>query len=150
MSRLFATFFYTGYFPIAPGTFASFVAVILWVIMPWNSLLFRIILILVIVIAGIITANRVERESGFKDPGFIVIDEVAGMWLTLLALHSYRPLNILQLVIGFLLFRFFDITKTYPIKRIEAIGGGPGIMLDDIMAGIYAGISLYLINLFLL
>ena len=145
---LFASFFYTGYLPYAPGTWASLVAVILWFIIPWNSLLFRLSLIFAVLLIGTFVSGIVEKRSGERDPSFIVIDEVAGMWLTLALLPKMTfPENIGRIIFAFFAFRFFDILKVPPIKKLESIHGGLGIMLDDIIAGIYAGT---LVNIFTL
>lgn len=82
---------------------------------------------------GIRASTIVERESGRTDPGFVVIDEVAGQWVTL----AFTPMDLGHALLGFALFRFFDIVKPWPIRKIEMLHGGKGIMLDDVAAGIY-------------
>ncbi len=145
---LFASFFYTGYLPYAPGTWASLVAVVLWFLLPWNSLSFHLYLILIVLIVGIFVSGIAEKRTEKKDPSFIVIDEVEGMWFTLALLPKITfPENIGRIMFAFFAFRFFDILKVPPIKKLESIPGGFGIMLDDIVAGIYAGT---LINIFTL
>jgi len=145
---LFASFFYTGYLPYAPGTWASLISVVLWFLFPWNSLSFLLCLILIVLIVGIFVSGITEKRTGEKDPSFIVIDEVAGMWLTLALIPKITfPENIVKIIFALLAFRFFDILKVPPIKKLESIPGGLGIMLDDIVAGIYAGT---LVNIFTL
>lgn len=145
---LFASFFYTGYLPYAPGTWGSLVAVLLWFLFPWNSLSFRLCLIFVVLIVGIFVSGITEKRTGGKDPSFIVIDEVAGMWLTLALIPKITfPENIGKIIFALLAFRFFDILKIPPANKLESIPGGFGIMLDDIAAGIYAGT---LVNIFTL
>jgi len=145
---LFASFFYTGYLPYAPGTWASLISVVLWFLFPWNSLSFRLCLILIVLIVGIFVSGIAEKRTEKKDPSFIVIDEVAGMWLTLALIPKITfPENIGKIIFALLAFRFFDILKVPPIKKLESIPGGFGIMLDDIVAGIYAGT---LVNIFTL
>ncbi|MCK4689322.1 MAG: phosphatidylglycerophosphatase A, partial [Candidatus Marinimicrobia bacterium] len=114
----------------------------------WNSLLFRLSLIFAVLLIGTFVSGIVEKRSGERDPSFIVIDEVVGIWLTLALLPTITfPENIGRIIFAFLAFRFFDILKVPPIKKLESIHGGLGIMLDDIMAGIYAGT---LVNIFTL
>lgn len=145
MNRLalaFATFGYVGFFPIAPGTAGSAAALALyalvrWVGMPW----FELATIVFVLIAGIWAANATEDVLGQKDPGPIVIDEVLGMLMTLALL----PVSLTGVFVGFVLFRFFDVVKPYPAARLEHLKGGPGVMLDDAVAGIYAHISLRLL-----
>jgi phosphatidylglycerophosphatase A len=87
-----------------------------------------------VTVAGIAASGRVERLVGRKDPGLIVIDEVAGMILSVLVV----PLTPAVLIGGFLLFRFFDVVKPYPANRAQALPGGVGVMVDDLIAGAYA------------
>lgn len=121
-----------GYSPVAPGTLASLLALlILWVV-PF-SLLGLVLALLVIVGVGGWSAGRAERLLGRKDPGPVVIDEIAGMFLSALAL----PRSLGLLLVAFLLFRVFDIAKPFPIRQSEILSGGLGIMLDDLIAGTY-------------
>jgi phosphatidylglycerophosphatase A len=82
---------------------------------------------------GIPAATVVERESGRSDPGFVVIDEVAGQWLTL----AFAPVEMGHALLGLALFRLFDIWKPWPARQLERLRGGSGIMLDDLAAGVY-------------
>jgi phosphatidylglycerophosphatase A len=122
-----------GHSPVASGTVGSFVALVgLWLIpftLPWLTLA-----LVVVTLVGIWAGSRVERALGAKDPGVIVIDEVAGMLLSVLLL----PRTIPVLVTAFLLFRVFDIWKPYPARQIQDLHGGLGVMLDDLVAGAYA------------
>ena len=158
-----------GYFPIAPGTMGSLVGVGIYFLLAegtlrlwfalggsafkwdlwassflllWSLPLFTIALSLV----GIWAASRAERLMGRKDPSQVVIDEVAGQLVTFLFVPAMylHPLGIL---IGFILFRAFDIIKPYPIRQVEGLHGGLGIVGDDIVAGLYAGATLALIVL---
>jgi phosphatidylglycerophosphatase A len=136
-----ATFFGAGLGKPGPGTWGSAAAVLLWAALAWGlhpstavlklSLCGGIFLSLVL---GIPAATIVARESGRKDPGFVVIDEVAGQWITLLLC----PVDWRYAALAFVLFRLFDITKPFPIRRIEQLPGGWGIVLDDVGAGLYA------------
>ncbi len=142
--------FGVGYLPIAPGTWGSLVGVGIWLLMrrlipdPLGPkfLLIELIVTLAITFAGIWAASRTEHISGRKDPGKVVADEVAGQLMSLLpvvlvpAWFSWK----VAVIISFILFRFFDIVKPYPARRLEAMHGGLGIMCDDLTAGIYAGL----------
>jgi phosphatidylglycerophosphatase A len=132
-----ATFCYIGRIPIAPGTWASLVTTLLvYFIEPYQLSPFYIQAVIIgfIFILGIPASNAAEKYYNKKDPGSCVIDEVAGQMITLLLI----PNKISYYIAGFFLFRFFDILKPFPIRRLEKIPGGLGIMLDDIMAAIYA------------
>lgn len=91
-------------------------------------------------VVGVIVVDAYVRRTNIKDPSFAVIDEVAGQWLTLVVLNK---LTLMGFCIGFLLFRFFDILKPPPCRQLEHLLEGLGVMLDDLAAGVYAGICLY-------
>jgi phosphatidylglycerophosphatase A len=136
-SRLFATFFFVGYLPKAPGTWASAVtAAILYYFWPaqWY---YQVLLILAVYIFGIWMAGQAERYLG-HDARQIVIDEVAGQMLALFMV----PQKIVAYILGFLLFRLFDIVKPPPARQWESLRGGRGVMADDMAAGAYAAIIL--------
>jgi phosphatidylglycerophosphatase A len=144
-----ATFFGAGFLKPGPGTYASIATVLLWLagalLLHHNTqhLFIATLVALALSIAlGIPAATRVARESGRKDPGFVVIDEVAGQLITLIAVQPDWPHALLAL----LLFRFFDILKPPPIRRLEALPEGIGIVVDDLGAGIYALIVVQLIT----
>lgn len=121
-----------GNAPIAPGTVASFVALaIVWAV-PFSSLGLVLTLLLVVAIGGW-AAGRAERLLATKDPGRVVIDEVAGMLLSVVAL----PRSFGLLLAAFLLFRLLDILKPFPIRQSESLPGGLAIMLDDLIAGAF-------------
>lgn len=128
----FNTFFCTGYIPFAPGTFASALAAVLIYFFPgiFTSLYFTGLCI----IFGTVAING-ERYEG-KDPGYIVIDEFAGMCVAM-AGHKASLVNV---IVGFTLFRFFDIVKPFPINRVERLPGGYGVMADDVLAGLFSNI----------
>lgn len=95
-----------------------------------------------VTLIGIPAASIVERESGREDPGFVVIDEVAGQWVVLAA----APLDPGHALVGFALFRIFDIVKPPPARQLERLHGGTGIMLDDLAAGIYGALMMLLLR----
>jgi phosphatidylglycerophosphatase A len=134
-----ATFFGIGHLRPGPGTYASAVTVLLWwavahVIDSRWQLPVSVALALAVTALGIRPSTVVARESGVKDPGFVVIDEVAGQLIALIGV----PLDWKYLLAGFILFRGFDITKPFPLRRLEALPEGTGIMMDDVGAGLYA------------
>jgi phosphatidylglycerophosphatase A len=140
-----ATAGYTGYFPLAPGTVGSVVGLVLYGAMRAldspNVAAIELALIAALFAAGVWAGTASERHFGGTDPGPVVIDEVAGMLITL----AFIPVGVSAAIAGFLLFRLFDIIKPFPAGRLEALHGGLGIMSDDAMAGIYANISLRLL-----
>ncbi len=126
--------FGAGYSPVASGTVGSLVtAVAIWLLPLTRP---RIVVALAVVtVLGVWAGSRVERALGRKDPGVIVIDEVAGMLLSVVLLPL--PLSIPVLVTAFLLFRLFDIWKPFPARESQALTGGMGVMVDDLIAGLY-------------
>ena len=143
--KMIASIFYIGYLPVAPGTLGSLAAIILYYFICYSAAIMTIVTLAVIIL-GFLTAGRVEKIFREKDPGEIVIDEFAGMLISLYRL----PPTMGYVVTGFLLFRFFDIVKPKPISSLEKLKGSMGIMSDDIVAGVYANIILqvvYILNL---
>ena len=130
---MLASVFGAGYAPVASGTVGSFVTVVAIWLLPLTPLRIAVALVVVTPI-GIWAGSRVERLLGKKDPGVIVIDEVAGMLLSVILL----PRTIPVLVTAFLLFRLFDIWKPFPARESQALTGGMGVMVDDLVAGVYA------------
>ncbi len=142
-----ATGFYTGSIPVAPGTFGTLPGLLLCFFLAGVSLPVSLLLVLIFIGFSIWIAGEAEKILGKKDPGCIVIDEIAGMAVTLVGI----PFSIQTAVGGFLLFRFFDILKPPPICTVDRkLHGGPGIVLDDVIAGIFANMVLragiYLMN----
>jgi phosphatidylglycerophosphatase A len=144
-SLLLASAFYIGYIPGAPGTYASIATTLVYYLFirhyrgVSHELLLSIICIITII--GVFTASEAGRSSGQEDPHFVVIDEVAGQLLTFL----FVPISGTNLVFGTFLFRLFDIYKPFPIRRLERLGKGVGVMADDLLAGVYANIVLQII-----
>ncbi len=133
-----ATLGFIGYIPFAPGTWGSLAGLISFIlIMP--SLQTQLLIIIIGVITGIYASSVAEKALDEKDSRRIVIDELIGFYVSVF----YLPQRPGYLIMAFLLFRFFDIIKPLPIKKLEkALHGGSGVMADDIMAGIYANIIL--------
>lgn len=154
-----ATFFGAGFGKPGPGTWGSAAAVVLWtaaafLLHPAPSLLLGLTLagIVLSVALGVPAATIAARESGRKDPGFVVIDEVAGQWITLLAIPCGQMLvtrarpDGAYILVAFLLFRIFDVWKPFPIRKLEKLPEGWGIVFDDVAAGLYAGAVLLLLS----
>jgi phosphatidylglycerophosphatase A len=141
-----ATFFGIGYIPLAPGTWASMVVMATLLLLPVGMVTLPIYLLAlgIVVVVGIPAAYRAERHFGRHDPHLCVIDEVAGQMVALLLL----PQRAGYYIAAFFLFRFFDIFKPFPVRQSERLPGGFGIMTDDLLAGGYAWLALYLIRLF--
>ena len=138
-ATLTATVFGTGYLRPGPGTWGSAVTVVLWRALAYSVPLqlrtaLVIALAVLVIVIGIAAATQVCRASGKKDPQFVVIDEVAGQLIALIAV----PLTWQSLLTGFILFRAFDIIKPPPVCKLECLPEGTGIVLDDVAAGIYA------------
>jgi phosphatidylglycerophosphatase A len=139
--------FGVGLLPLAPGTWGSLVGVGIYLLiraltldislLAFNGVL--VVAILVITISGIWAASQTERLTGRKDPGKVVVDEVSGQLISLLPI-TVVPVSSWKVwvIVSFILFRFFDIVKPYPARRMERLHGGLGIMCDDLIAGIYA------------
>jgi phosphatidylglycerophosphatase A len=121
-----------GCSPVVPGTVGSFVTVVALWLVPFTrpALLGALI---VVTAVGIWAGERVERSLGVKDPGVIVIDEVAGMMLSVLTLPRTLPV----LLTAFVLFRIFDTWKPFPARQSQSLPGGYGVMVDDLFAGLY-------------
>src|SRR5579883_1496749 len=142
-ASLVATWFGSGLLPWAPGTWGSLAALPpAWLIAHFLGPRALVPAAIIVFLLGWWAAERVQRASGIEDAGSIVIDEVAGQWLTL----AVAPLDPLAYAAGFLLFRLFDITKPWPARWADRrIAGGLGVMADDIIAAIYAAVALVLI-----
>jgi phosphatidylglycerophosphatase A len=152
-----------GFIPLAPGTFGSIVGVGLYLLAErvgaqafalgarhgWSAEVlassrtaFMLLFIAALTLSGIWAATRAEKLLGRKDPGVVVVDEVAGQLIAFLFVPANSPWWVI--ITGFVAFRLFDIWKPYPIRRLESLASGLGIMADDVLAGIYAAITLVL------
>ena len=133
---LIATWFGAGFLPKAPGTWGSLFALpFAWLLVAAGGAPLLAGAVAILFLIGWWASSHYIEQSGIDDPGSVVVDEVAGQWLTLVAV----PLDPLLYLIGFLLFRIFDIIKPWPVSWADRrVGGGLGVMLDDILAGLYA------------
>lgn len=139
----FASGFFSGYAPLASGTAGTLVGIAIYILLNQLPLKLYGILTLAIVIVGIWLSYRAEAILGEKDSGVIVIDEIAGFLVTMFAL----PMTWQTMTIGFFVFRAFDIFKPFPIRRIDQrLPGGWGVMLDDVLAGVYANLTIQLLR----
>ena len=141
-----ATFFGIGHLRPGPGTWASAVTTVLWAVtahsLPHTAQIPSAIgLAIAVTLIGIPAASLVARRSGKKDPSFVVIDEVAGQLIALIGV----PLAWKTFPAGFILFRVFDILKPPPVRQIERLPEGTGIVLDDVAAGVYALVTMQLL-----
>lgn len=142
-----ATGCYSGYLPKAPGTWGSLVGLALFFVLQMLSLPVYLAAVAAIFLIGIFAAGEAEKIMDNRDPGIVVIDEIVGMLITMIAV----PATPLAMASGFILFRIFDILKPFPIRLVDQrFHGGLGIMLDDVLAGIYSLIVLHLVIRFIL
>ncbi len=131
----FATVGPFGFAPVAPGTAGSVAGLALfWVVRATGSFWVEVAVLVVVTALGVVAATAAETRYRRQDPGVIVIDEVAGLLVTLLAV----PVGLGGAVLGFLAFRLFDIVKPFPVRQAERLPGGWGVMADDLVAGFYA------------
>ena len=128
---------YIGYFPIASGTFGSFIALVIWWFIPNNN--FQFLIIITTILIGTYSSYLTEKKYQIEDPSFIVIDEFAGMFISLLLL----PKNMYLYLFAFILFRILDIIKPFCIDTVQKYQYGVGIMADDILAGIVSCLTLH-------
>ena len=146
LSLAIASAFYIGCIPGAPGTYAAVATSLCFFLI--HSLSHRISpplhlsAVCLISLIGVLVSAEVSRSTGLEDPRFVVIDEVAGQLLTFL----FLPVTGFNLILGTVAFRAFDIWKPYPIRKLEPLGRGVGIMADDLLAGVYGNLVLQLLN----
>ncbi len=139
----FGSFFYTGFFPIAPASFASAIWLLIWLLVPGAHWMTHWIAIVGLLPIAVVLSDIMEKYYG-EDASCIVIDEVVGMQITLVL----SPVSWKAGVIGFVLFRIFDIVKPFPAGRSQKLPGGVGVVVDDVIAGIYALAVMVLLGYF--
>lgn len=133
---LLAFGFGSGLAPKAPGTFGTIAAIPLWLLLAQLPLLTAVLIVALSAVVGVAICGRAADKLGVHDHGGIVWDEFVGFWVTM----AFLPLNYVTIGLGFILFRIFDIYKPWPISWLDKhVGGGLGIMIDDIVAGLAAG-----------
>lgn len=149
LEKILGSGLYSGYIKTASGTFASLVALFIFLIPGFENPTFMIFVISVCIVAGVPIADKFEKEYG-KDPSQFTLDEFIGTWITFL----FLPKKIWYLIPAFLIWRALDIFKPFPARRLESINGGWGVILDDVAAGIYSfmamQIIIYLLNRFII
>jgi phosphatidylglycerophosphatase A len=138
--KLIGSGFYTGFVPVASGTIGSIAALIIYLIPGFEQLFIIIPFTLIFIVYGIFLGNKFETNYG-KDPAECTVDEVVGTWISVLAL----PKTLWIIVIAFFIWRILDIIKPPPARNLERLKGGLGIMLDDVVSGIYTLIIMHLI-----
>ncbi len=148
IKKIFLTAFYSGYSPVAPGTCGTIVAALLYVLSyklfgstNYSFNIAIMIFVLVLMYPSVKLSTESERIFGKKDPEQVVIDEVLGYLVTVM----FFPFSWYVVIFGFVLFRIFDILKPYPIGGLQNLAGGLGIIIDEIVAGLYAAVSLFII-----
>ena len=147
--KLLATSFGAGFLPVAPGTWGAIVAIILWLPLyiwasPMVSVIITLAAVIIYFIVGTWASNMAEKYWG-KDPVVACADETVGQWLALIPVTSLCPWW--EIIISLALFRFFDIFKPLGIRSLEKIPGGFGMMADDILAGIYSAVLIFILNI---
>jgi phosphatidylglycerophosphatase A len=138
-SMLLATALGAGYFPFAPGTVGSLVGLAFFWPLHFAPAWAQVAATVILYFVSVLASGRLAARLGRKDPGVVVVDEVVGMWVTLL----FVPFTPAAAAAGFLLFRALDVFKPWPARQFESLPGGWGIMTDDVMAGIYANLLLH-------
>jgi phosphatidylglycerophosphatase A len=140
LEKIIGSGFYTGYIPVASGTFGSVVAILIYLIPGFEQLIIIVPFTVLFIFYGIFVGNKFEVKYG-KDPAECTVDEIVGTWISLLAL----PKTILIVIATFLLWRILDIIKPPPARNLERLKGGLGIMIDDVISGIYTLIIMHLV-----
>ncbi|MDR2432603.1 MAG: phosphatidylglycerophosphatase A [Puniceicoccales bacterium] len=146
-----ATLFGLGNFPIMPGTLGSFMGLLLHIILIQNLSIFSVIFTLItIILLAIVICDMAEKVIGEKDPGCVILDEFVAMPICFLGIKHFIPATIAMWkiwVLGFVIFRIFDILKPLGIKKSQDLSGGIGIVVDDIIAAVYTNVTMILICL---
>ncbi len=143
--RVIFTAFYSGYFPVAPGTVGTMVGmgiyVLEYILFGHISWIINLLIVAVMLYPAVKIGDAGEKFFGEKDPAQVVFDEVMGYWISVL----FYPFSWYIVILAFFIFRFFDILKPYPAKDLQKLKGGLGIMIDDYIAGVYTNIIIFII-----
>jgi phosphatidylglycerophosphatase A len=145
---LIATWFGCGLVPVAPGTVGSLAALVIAIVLHLNSGAGPgtfLLLAAVLLLPGIWAADVVAKRQNRKDPSIVVVDEVIGQWITLAGAST---LNWKSWLLSFIIFRLLDIWKPPPARQFESLAGGLGIVADDVMAGVYGALAIFLLDRF--
>jgi len=142
IANLIATFFYVGLIPFAPGTFGTIAAIPLFYVLSFTPVYLYIAITVILILISVRASNIAEGIYGKTDPGQVVADEVCGYLVTMILV----PPTLSNIFMGFLLFRLFDIAKPYPIRKLERLPGGWGIVMDDVAAGVYSCVTLHILG----
>lgn len=138
--KTLSTFFYVGYLPFIPGTFASIIGLFLFYLIRHNIHIFTLFNVTLLIL-GFLVTGKAERIFDKKDARCIVIDEIAGIFLSVM----FIPPDIKLIIIAFMLFRILDALKPYPAGQLQKLRGSVGIMSDDIVAGLYTNVILQVV-----
>lgn len=145
LSSLLATCFGIGRIPFAPGTFAAAAALPFGILLVMRGSLAIMIGAIIAIVVGVWACGQHAAKARVADPSECVLDEVAGQWIALVPIALYgRPFDWRPYAIGFLLFRFFDVLKFWPMSAGERLPGGLGVVADDVLAGLFAAALLWL------
>ncbi len=140
--QFLASGFGSGCAPVAPGTFGTLAAIPIWILLSFLSPITYAILVVAIFVLGCYVSEKASQEMGVHDHGGIVIDEFVGYFITMFLV----PLSWVNILLGFILFRIFDVLKPWPIKVLDRqVKGGFGIMIDDVLAGFMALVCMHLL-----
>ena len=145
VALILSTWFGIGLFPVAPGTLGTLGAIPFIIFLADLGFLYKSLTLVIFAAIAVWVSGRAQDLLKDHDPSAVVIDEVAGFFLTMF----FLPFSWLTLGLGFILFRFFDILKPFPIKRLEKLKGGFGIVMDDLMAGLYAYAGVRIVLIFI-
>jgi phosphatidylglycerophosphatase A len=150
IKEMVATSFFVGYFPFMPGTMGTLVGAVLYVLLSALNIYYYILAIAVLLVLAVWVSDYAEKHIfKIKDAPHIVIDETVGFLIAMTSFTFDRSLeSVKYLVIGFILFRVFDILKPYPIKDSQKIEGGFGIVIDDVLAAVYTNLFLQFLRIF--
>jgi phosphatidylglycerophosphatase A len=129
---------FIGYLPGAPGTYASILGCFIVYFIAFSSVFGNMVFVCCLTVCSVISINLLKYDG--EDPSYIVLDELVGMFVTM----AGHKMNLLNIITGFIFFRFFDIIKPFPIRHVERLKGGYGVVADDVLAGIFANLLMYL------
>ena len=147
IAKIFVTFFYIGKIPIAPGTLGSVLAILIWYYLSFLGNIVLIFFFISYLISAYIFTNMYLKNSNEDDPSEIISDEVIGQLIPLFIISSVNDYYLI--LVAFISFRIFDISKIYPVNKAEEFTGAHGVIMDDVIAGIYALIVVFIFKYFL-